>query len=159
STESTRGCGRARDLCGRVAKRRADLLDVQFDRRTTLALARLVVALAEVALRDDAHALRQRTRDVLGELAPHAGPQEQSVAVLPLARRAVERAGSRSDREVRHGNAGLRVTQLGVGGEIAYDCDNGFACHAITLGLCRRLAGRLGLSALRLGGDHRDGLF
>src|SRR5699024_6917540 len=95
---------RTGDLRRGVAQRRTHLLDIQFDGRTPLALARLEAPLTEVALRNHAHALRHGTRDVLGEVAPDAGAQEQGFAVLPLTRRAVEHARGRSDREVRHGD-------------------------------------------------------
>ena len=46
----------------------------------------------QAALRDDAHALGQRTRHVLCELAPDGCAEEQRIAVLPLIRRLVEDA-------------------------------------------------------------------
>src|SRR6185312_7885866 len=63
------GGRRAGDLCGRVAQRRADLVDLQLDGGAVVALAVLVGALLEPPGRDDAHALGQRARDVLRELA------------------------------------------------------------------------------------------
>src|SRR5690606_26076139 len=85
-----RGCRRAltvrprrpRHLRSRIPETRADLVDLQLDRRALVALAVLVGALTQTALRDDAHAFRQAPGDVLGELAPDARPKEQRIAVL-----------------------------------------------------------------------------
>ena len=78
--------GRARHLSGGVAERGADLVDLELDGSALLAFLRLVGALLEATGRDDAGALRQRARDVLGELAPDGRAEEQRFAVLPLAR-------------------------------------------------------------------------
>src|SRR5690606_8222523 len=126
ATAATRGAG---DLRGRVAAARADLVDLEFDRRAVVALAVLVAALLEAALRDDAHALRERAGHVLGELAPARRAQEQRLAVLPLVRLTVERAGRGRDREVGDGQAVLRVAQLGVRGEVAHHRDDRLAGH------------------------------
>src|SRR5690606_28171317 len=83
------GCG-TRDLGGRVAQARAALVDLELDARALLAFLRLVRTLLEATGRDDAAALRQRARDVLGELAPAGRAEEQRLAVLPVVRRAVE---------------------------------------------------------------------
>src|SRR5690606_10030909 len=85
-TAAARSAG---DLSRRVTERGADLVDLELDGRALLALARLVGALLQATGRDDPHALRQRTRDVLGELAPHRRAEEQRFAVLPLVRLAV----------------------------------------------------------------------
>src|SRR5690606_10599200 len=83
---------RAGDLRGRVPQARADLIDLELDRGAVVALAVLVAALLEAALRDDAHALRERAGHVLGELPPARRAEEQRLAVLPVVRLPVERA-------------------------------------------------------------------
>src|SRR5690606_25564121 len=88
-----------------------------------------VGALLEATGRDDPHPLGERTGHVLGELAPHARAEEQRFAVLPLVGLTVEVARRRGDREVRDGQAVLRVPQLGVCREVAHDRDDGFAGH------------------------------
>ncbi len=59
----------------------------------------------------------------------HTGTQEERLAVLPLVRLTVERAGGRRDGEVRDREPVLRVPQLGVGREVTHDGDDGFAGH------------------------------
>src|SRR5262249_43447951 len=85
--------GRAVDLGGRVLQGRTDLLDVHLDDCALLALAGLVRALLQPTLRDHAHAPLERLGHVLGRLPPNGAAQEQRLAVLPLVRVAVERAG------------------------------------------------------------------
>src|SRR5690606_17759152 len=122
------GCG-PRDLCRRITQRRTGLVNLQLDRRSVVAVVVLVGTLTQPALRDDAHALRQRACHVLGELPPHRCAEEQRFAVLPLVGLTVERARSRGDGEVRHRQTVLRVTQLGVCGEVPHHGDDGFAGH------------------------------
>src|SRR4051794_18744638 len=55
-------------LRGGIAQRRTDLLDIELDDRALLALAGLVDALLQPALRDDPHAAGQRFGGVLGGL-------------------------------------------------------------------------------------------
>src|SRR4051794_22782244 len=127
-TSSTGGLG-TRDLSGGVAQRGPDLIDLELHAGALLAFLRLVGALLEAALRDDAGPLGQRTGDVFGELAPDARAKEQGLTVLPLVRLTVERAGSGRDGEVRDCQPVLRVTQLGVGGEVSHHGDDGLAGH------------------------------
>ncbi|MPM25990.1 hypothetical protein SDC9_72491 [bioreactor metagenome] len=123
---ATRGPG---DRGGRVTQRRADLVDLQLDDRTTLALLGLVAALPQPALHQHPHALAQRLGDVLGRLAPHGAVEEQGVAVLPLAGLPVERPRRGGHGEVRDGRPGGEEGQLGIGGEVSDDGDDGFASH------------------------------
>src|SRR5699024_866799 len=103
-------------LSGRVAKARADLVELKLDRRTLLALAGLERPLTQSPLSDDAHPLREGASDVLGELTPDARAQEQRLAVLPLAGLPVKGARGGGDGEVRDGESRLRVAQLRIGG-------------------------------------------
>ena len=121
ATSATRGAG---DRGGRVAKARADLVDIQFDRDAVVAIPILERALLELALGDHAGALSQRAGDVLRELRPARRAEEQRVAVLPLVRGPVEDARRRRDREVGDRAPGLRVAQLRVGREVADDRDD-----------------------------------
>src|SRR5690606_7035745 len=140
ATAATAGC--AGHLRGRVPQARADLVDLEFDRGALVAVAVVVGALLEAAGRDDAAALRERPGHVLGELAPARRAEEQRLAVLPLVARAIEGAGRRRDREVRDRKTRLRVTQLGVGGEVAHDRDDRLAGHGL-LGVLVGLGGGL----------------
>src|SRR6185312_15395056 len=117
------------DLGRGVLERRADLVDLELDDGALLALTRLVGTLLEPAGHHHPHAAGERLGHVLGRLAPHVAAHEQRLAVLPLAGLAVEVAGRRGDGEV--GDRGPRrgEPQLGVGGEVADDGDDGFACH------------------------------
>ena len=147
ATGLTAAAGRARHLSGGVAERGADLVDLELDGGALLALARLVGALLEATGRDDAGALRQRARDVLGELAPHARAEEQRFAVLPLVRLAVEVARRRRDREVRDGESVLRVAQFGISREVAHDGDDRLAGHGRYASCLAGFAGRAALRA------------
>ncbi|VXB99531.1 hypothetical protein FRIGORI9N_470207 [Frigoribacterium sp. 9N] len=128
----------ARHLSGRVTQRGADLIDLELHAGALLALFGLVRALLESALSDDPAALGEAAGHVLAELAPHAGTKEERLAVLPLVRRAVERAGGRRDGEVRDREPVLRVPQLGVTGEVSHHCDDGLASHRTTRQPSRR---------------------
>src|SRR5690606_17404514 len=99
--------------------------------RALLALFRLIGALLESPLSDDTRALGERTRNVFGELAPHAPPQEEGFPVFPLVRLAVERAGGRRDGEVRHSEPALRVAQFWIAREVSHDGDDGVAGHEL----------------------------
>src|SRR3954468_2995793 len=70
------------DFRGRVAQRRADLVDLDFEDGALLAFLRLVAALLEPALDDDPHAALQRLGDVLGRLPPDVAAEEEALAVL-----------------------------------------------------------------------------
>src|SRR5699024_4125345 len=97
-----------------------------------LALAGLERALLEAAAGDHSHPLGQGARNVLGKVSPHARPQEQRLAVLPLTAGAVESPRRRGDREVRHRESVLSETQLRVGCQVADDRDDCLASHAAT---------------------------
>src|SRR5690606_41831885 len=112
-------------LRGGVAERGAELVDGQLDGGAVLARTVGEGALLETALRDDAGALLERLRHVLGGIAPDGAAEEQGLAVLPLIRLTVERAGGRRDGERRDSDAGLRETQLRVGGQVADHRDDG----------------------------------
>src|SRR5690606_28799806 len=103
---------RAGDLGGREAQARADLVDVELDRGALVAVAVVVGALLELSDGDDLHALGERARHVLSEVAPGTRAEEQGLAVLPPVGGGVEGARRRRDREARDGVPGLRVTQL-----------------------------------------------
>src|SRR5690606_27758320 len=94
-----------------------------------LAFLGLVAALLEAPGRDDPAPLAERAGDVLGELPPHRGPQEQRLAVLPVVGGAVEGARRGGDREVRDREPVLRVPEFRVGGEFADDGDDGLPGH------------------------------
>src|SRR5690606_38078682 len=116
-----------------------DLIDLELDGGAVVAFLVLEGALLEGARRDDARALRQRPRHVLGGLTPDARPEEERLAVLPLVRRAVERAGRGRDGEVRHRKTVLRVPELRVRGQVSDNSDDGFASHSwfrISFRLC-----------------------
>src|SRR5215207_2665112 len=87
--------------CG-VLQGRPDLVDIDLEDGTALALSSLVAAGAQPAVDDDPHSLLQRLGDVFGRLPPHGAVQEHCVTVAPLIGLAVERAGSRRDGEVGH---------------------------------------------------------
>src|SRR3954464_12156867 len=72
------------DLCGGVAQRRADLVDLYFEDGALLAFLGLIAALLEPALDDDPHAALQRLGDVLRCLPPDVAREEEALAVLPL---------------------------------------------------------------------------
>src|SRR6059058_1553101 len=112
ATAATRAAG---DLRGRVAQRRADLIDLELDGGALLAVAVVVRPLLQPAGRDDARSLRERARDVLGELAPDTGPEEQRFAVLPVVALPIEGPRRRCDGEVGDRQTVLRVPQLRVG--------------------------------------------
>ena len=121
----------AGDLGRRVAEGRTDLVDINLEHGALLALAGLVAARLQPARDDDAGALGQGLGHVLGVLAPHRTVEEHGVAVLPLVRLTIERAGGRRDGEVRDSGPVGREAELRIGGEIADDRDGGFACHVI----------------------------
>src|SRR5690606_21493704 len=98
----------------RIPKRRADLVNLELDRRTRLAFPVLVRPLLELTLRDDAHALGQRSGDVLGELAPTCGPVPLGFAVLPFLRGRILLAVVHCDAQRDDGDAAVRVTQLWI---------------------------------------------
>src|SRR5690606_12018838 len=70
ATTRPAGAGVAVDLRGRVAQRRSDLVDVELGDGPPLAFLGLVGPRLEPTLDDDAHALLQGLRHVLGRLAP-----------------------------------------------------------------------------------------
>src|SRR5882757_10983787 len=90
-------------LGGRVAQRRADLVDLELDDGTLFALTRLVGTLLEPALDDHPRAAGEAFGHVLGGLTPDAAPHEQRVAVLPLIALTVKDPRSGRDREVGDG--------------------------------------------------------
>src|SRR6266540_2702205 len=71
----------------------------------------------------------QRLGDVLRRLPPHRARQEQRLAVLPLAGRAVEEPRRRGDPELGHRRAGRCEAQLGVVGQVADNRDGRVSCH------------------------------
>ena len=134
-------------LGGGARQRRADLVDAKLDDRALRAILRLIGALGQPSLCDHAHALRQAGGDVGrqrgGATVPRRAVHEQRVAVLPLVRVAVERAGGRGDGEIHHRRAARNGAQLGVASEVADHGDNRFACHGVpslaVRAACRRL--------------------
>src|SRR5215218_6333377 len=121
-----------RHLGGGVLQRRTDLVDLDLEHGALLALTRLVLTRAQVALHDHAHPLLQRLGDVLRRLPPHRAGQEQRLAVLPLVGLLVERARRRGDPEVGHRGARGRETELRVVDQVADHGDLGVACHVRT---------------------------
>src|SRR4051794_6908431 len=119
----------ARHLGGGVLQRRADLVDLDLEDGALLALTRLVLTRAQVALHDDAHPLLEGLRDVLRGLTPHRAGEEQRFAVLPLVGLAVEGARRGGDPEVGHRGPRRREAELGVVDQVADHGDLGVACH------------------------------
>src|SRR5690606_26462257 len=129
-TEATAaGTLAAGDLGRGVAQRRADLVDLHLHDGALLALTGLVGALHEATLHDDAGALGQRLGHVLGGLTPDGATHEQRVAVLPLVALTVELPRRGGHGEVRDRGTRRREPQLGVGGQVPHDGDDGVACH------------------------------
>src|SRR3954453_3449947 len=128
ATATARGLG---DLRRGVAQGRADLVDLELDDRALLALLGVVRAAAQAAADDHTGAAGERLGDVLRRVAPHGAAHEEGLAVLPLVRLAVERAGGGGDREVGDRRARGREPQLGVVGQVADDGDDGLAGHAV----------------------------
>ena len=90
----------ARDLrCG-ITQRWADLVYVDLEDRTPLAVTGLVAARPEPALHDDPHPLLQGLGDVLSCLAPHRAVEEHRIAVAPLVGLTIEGAWCGRDGEV-----------------------------------------------------------
>src|SRR3954451_19636978 len=129
------------DLRSGVAQGRTDLVDLDLEDRALLALARLVLTRAQVALHDDAHALLQGLRDVLRGLPPDRAGQEQGLAVLPLVALAVEGARRRGDPEVGHRSTRGGEAELGVVDEVADHGDLGVACHVRSPRVCDTRSG------------------
>lgn len=73
-------------------ERGADFLDRELVGGALLPVL-FVAALGQSALGDDAHAAGEGSGDVLGGLAPYGGVEKEGVAVLPLVRLPVEKAG------------------------------------------------------------------
>src|SRR3954453_9323899 len=122
----------ARHLGGGVLQRRTDLVDLDLEDGALLALTRLVLTRAQVALHDDAHPLLEGLRDVLRGLRPHRAGEEQRFAVLPLVGLAVEGARRGGDPEVGHRGARGREAELRVVDQVADHGDLGVACHVRT---------------------------
>jgi hypothetical protein len=142
------------DLGRGVAQRGADLVDLHLDDGALLALLGLVRARDQPAGDDDPRAAGEGLGDVLRRVAPDRAAHEQRLAVLPLVRLAVERAGGRGDREVGHRRPGRREPQFGVVGQVADDRDDGFAGHRFSVSSPDRGAARrfvAGLSGRRAG--------
>ncbi len=141
ATEATTAAsaGGAGDLGGGASQRRADLVDLHLDDGPLLALTGLERPLLQATLGDHGRALGERLGHVLGGLAPRGAPHEQGLAVLPLVRLAIERARGRRDGEARHGSTRRGEAQLGVGGQVADDGDEGVAGHG------QRTSGRMTL--------------
>src|SRR5581483_6240527 len=117
------------DLGGRVAKRWADLVDLDLDHGAFLALAGLERALLEPALHDHPRAPSKTLGHVLGGLTPDGAPQEQRLAVLPLPALAVVDPRCRGNGEVRHGRTRRGEPQFGVRGQVSDDGDGGVTSH------------------------------
>ena len=117
------GTGHAVDLGGRVAQRRADLVDVALDAGALAALAGVVLADLEPTGDDHAGALGQRLGDVLGVLAPDAAADEDGVAVLPLVGGLVQHPVGGRHGEVGDGLPGGREPKLRITREVAHDGD------------------------------------
>lgn len=157
----------ARDLGRGIPQRWADLIDVEFVDRPLLTLASLEGALLEATGNNDAGALGQGLRHILGRLAPDVAPQEQCFAVFPFIGLTVEGARRRRHREVGDRGTGRRKTQLRVGRQIPDDGDNRFSSHVLPLevrgvsvvGECSTCRSSLGLwPSLRSGTDIREPL-
>src|SRR4051812_22552904 len=134
--------GHPGDLGRGVLQAGADLVDVELHDGALLALAGLVRARLETALRDDAHPLLQGLRDVLRCLAPDRAVEEQRVAVLPLVGLPVEVARRRGDREVRDGRTRRGEPELRVTGQVADNGDDGLASHGRSSWIGGRTTGR-----------------
>src|SRR5262249_51152157 len=116
------------DLGGGVPQRRADVIDLDLVDRPLLALARLVLALAQPAGDDDPHAALQALGHVLRGLAPDVAGQEERFPVLPLVGVPVHEPGCRCDPERGDGLARRGVPKLRIIDEVADDRDRGVAC-------------------------------
>src|SRR5699024_10210199 len=97
------------------------------EHRTLLPLLRLVGALLQPSIDDDAHALSQGICGVLCGLAPHIAGEEQCLTVLVLAGVPVVDAGGGGDSEVRDGGTCRRETQDRIFYKIADDGDGGIS--------------------------------
>src|SRR4051812_6510377 len=117
------------DLGRGVAQRGADFVDLELDDGALLAFLRLERPLLQAALHDDAGAAGQGLGDVLRRLPPDVAAQEQRLAVLPLARLLVERAGRGRDGEVRDRRTGRGEAQFRVGRQVADHRDDGVSSH------------------------------
>ena len=131
TTETTTGAAALGlgDLRRGVAQRRADLVDVELDDGALLALLGLVGPGLQATGDEDPRAPVERLGDVLRRVAPDRAAHEQGLAVLPLVGLPVERARRGGHGEVRDGGPGGGEPELGVGGEVADDGDDGLACH------------------------------
>src|SRR6476620_11248260 len=121
------------DLRGGTAQGRADLVDVHLHDGALLAFLGLVGPGLQPAGHDHPHAPLARLGNVLCRVAPHRAAHEQRLAVLPLVALAVELPRRRGHGEVRDRGARRRETQLGVGGQVADDRDDGVASHGSVL--------------------------
>src|SRR5690606_7941986 len=120
------------DLGGGVAQRRADLVDLDLEDGTLLTLAGLVRPLLETSLHDHPHAALQRLGHVLGRLPPDVAGEEQRLAVLPLARLAVEVPRGRGEAERRDRLPAGGEAQVRVLDEVPDHRDYGVAyCHGL----------------------------
>jgi len=118
-----------RDLRRGVTKRRADLVYVDLEDRTPLAVTRLIAPRPKSPLNDDPHSLLQRLGDVLSSLPPNRAVEEHRIAVAPLVGLTIEGAWCGRDGKVRNRCTRRGEAQLGVSGEVADQRDSGFACH------------------------------
>src|SRR5699024_5856739 len=114
---------------GGVLHRGADLVDIQLDAGTVLALTVGERPLLEAALGDDAVALLEGRGDAFRGVATDHATHGQHLAVLPLVRLAVEGARGGGDGEARDRDTRLGEAKLGIGGEVADDGDDGVVCH------------------------------
>src|SRR3954451_20078122 len=158
------------DLGRRVAKRRADLVDVDLVDGALLAFLGFVRPLLQTPLHDHPSTTLERLGNVLRGLPPDAAAEEQRVAVLPLVGLLVEEPWGRGNGEVGDGRTAGGEAQLGVVGQVADNGDGGLSCHARLL--LRVRADELGaqhglvevelavelLDGGRLGGDVENGV-
>src|SRR5690606_35603002 len=122
------------DLRGGVAQRRADLVDLDLEDGALLTLAGLVRTLLETSLDDHPHAALQGLGHVLGGLPPDVAREEQRLAVLPLARLAVEVPRGRGEAEGRDRLPARGESQIRVLDEVPDHRDYGVACHGARSG-------------------------
>src|SRR5690606_9932101 len=116
------------------AQGRADLVDVEVDRRAFLSVL-FPGGLAESTDGDDALALVEGLGDVAGLVAPAGGAQEQRLAVDPGPGRLVQPTWRRGDREPGVGVAGAGEPEFGVGGEVPDDGESGVGTHWVRCSL------------------------
>src|SRR5690606_10860747 len=122
------------DLRGGVAQGRADLVDLDLEDGALLTLAGLVRTLLETSLDDHPHAALQGLGHVLGGLPPDVAREEQRLAVLPLARLAVEVPRGRGEAEGRDRLPARGESQIRVLDEVPDHRDYGVACHGARSG-------------------------